>query len=56
MLRYLEIMLVVSLWIRCPLDLADVWLFSRVGDASDAARAIICHVESSIVTHGIAVL
>src|SRR5579871_3485534 len=29
-----------------------VWLFGGVRYAPDTARAVICHVESAIVTHG----
>src|ERR1700729_3405495 len=29
-----------------------VWLFGDVRYAPDTARAVICHVESAIVTHG----
>src|ERR1700722_9359190 len=49
--RNLEIMSVISLWIACS-KLSMVSLFAGIRHTPNAARTVICNVESAIMTHG----
>src|ERR1700733_5256153 len=51
MVRNLEIMSVISSWIDYS-RLSMVSLFAGVRNAPNAARAIICNVDSAIMAHG----
>jgi hypothetical protein len=42
----------VGMWVSCLLETQDGLLFAGVRYAPNAARAVICNVESAIVTHG----